>query len=29
VTLADLLEGELPPTIREMLDDSGAWEPSG
>jgi Rrf2 family protein len=27
VTLADLLEGELPPTIREMLDDSGAWHP--
>jgi Rrf2 family protein len=27
VSLADLLEGELPPRIRELLDDAGAWRP--
>jgi Rrf2 family protein len=27
VTLVDLLEGELPASVREMLDDAGAWHP--
>lgn len=27
VSLTDLLDGQLPPAIRSMLDDTGAWGP--